>query len=45
MGIYPTSFTDIMAPAVDRLIGSFHTAMAHEAASHALASIAQTVTP
>jgi NADH-quinone oxidoreductase subunit M len=40
MGIYPTSFTDIMAPAVDRLIGGFHTAMANEAARHALASLA-----
>jgi NADH-quinone oxidoreductase subunit M len=28
MGIYPTSFTEIMAPSVDRLIGSYHTALA-----------------
>jgi NADH-quinone oxidoreductase subunit M len=28
MGIYPTSFTAIMAPSVDRLIGGYHTALA-----------------
>jgi NADH-quinone oxidoreductase subunit M len=27
MGIYPTSFTEIMAPSVERLIGNYHTAL------------------
>ena len=34
MGIYPTSFTEIMAPAVDRLIGGYHTALAAGGAPH-----------
>ena len=44
MGIYPTSFTDIMAPSVDKLMGSYHSALALEGAPH-LASLAQGVTP
>jgi NADH-quinone oxidoreductase subunit M len=27
MGVYPTSFTEIMAPSVERLIGNYHTAL------------------
>ncbi len=35
MGIYPTSFTEIMGPSVDRLMGSYHTALATGAAESA----------
>src|SRR5262249_40202134 len=44
MGIYPTSFTDIMAPSVDKLMGSYHSALVLDAAPH-LASLAQAVAP
>jgi NADH-quinone oxidoreductase subunit M len=44
MGIYPTSFTDIMAPSVDKLMGTYHTALGLGAATH-LASLGPGVTP
>jgi NADH-quinone oxidoreductase subunit M len=44
MGIYPTSFTDIMAPSVDRLMGSYRTALELDGARH-LANIGPVVAP
>jgi NADH-quinone oxidoreductase subunit M len=44
MGVYPTSFIEIMAPAVDKMLGSYHTALALGGSPH-LASLATQVTP
>ena len=44
MGIYPTSFIEIMAPAVDRMVGGYHTALLLGGAPH-LASLAPQVIP
>jgi len=44
MGVYPTSFIEIMAPAVDRMVGGYHAALALGGAPH-LASLAPQVTP
>jgi NADH-quinone oxidoreductase subunit M len=34
MGVYPISFTEIMAPSVERLIGNYHTALAFGSSPH-----------
>jgi len=44
MGVYPTSFIEIMAPSVDKMLGSYHTALALGGSPH-LASLATQVTP
>ena len=44
MGVYPTSFIEIMAPAVDRMVGGYHTALLLGGAPH-LASLAPQVIP
>jgi NADH-quinone oxidoreductase subunit M len=44
MGIYPTSFIEIMAPAVDRMVGGYHAALLLGGAPH-LASLAPQVIP
>ena len=44
MGVYPTSFIEIMAPAVDRMVGGYHAALLLGGAPH-LASLAPQVIP
>jgi NADH-quinone oxidoreductase subunit M len=44
MGVYPASFIEIMAPAVDRMVGGYHTALLLGGAPH-LASLAPQVIP
>ena len=44
MGVYPTSFIEIMAPAVDKMLGNYHAALALGGSPH-LASLATQVTP
>jgi NADH-quinone oxidoreductase subunit M len=44
MGVYPTSFIEVMAPAVERMVGGYHAALLLGGAPH-LASLAPQVIP
>jgi NADH-quinone oxidoreductase subunit M len=44
MGVYPSSFIEVMAPAVDRMVGGYHAALLLGEAPH-LASLAPQVNP
>jgi len=44
MGVYPTSFTEIFAPSVEKMLGGYHTALALGGSPH-LASLAPGVAP